>query len=338
MARDNDLNLDPISKEPGSHPVGTGLGAAAGGAAAGAAAGLVGGPVGAVAGAVVGAVAGGLGGKAAAEAVNPTAEEAHWRENYQREPYYQSGRSFDDYAPAYRLGVNGYNESNGNFDESKSRLETSWESSRGGSSLSWPEASAASRAAWDRAGRQRNSDSTLSQSMSTGQRTPSSSATGSAGNMSFIGNDDLIGLLNDLVETSHDGEYGFRECAEHVKSQDIKTLLNRRSDDCRTAVVELQALIRQCGGEPDEGGTVSGAMHRGWVSVRGTLSGYSDQAMLDECERGEDAALARYRKALKENLPASVKAVVERQAQGVQRNHDQIKALRNSLRASANEA
>jgi uncharacterized protein (TIGR02284 family) len=337
MARDNDLNLDPISKEPGSHPVGTGLGAAAGGAAAGAAAGLVGGPVGAVAGAVIGAVAGGLGGKAAAEAVNPTAEEAHWRENYQREPYYQSGRSFDDYGPAYRLGVNGYNESDGNFDESESRLETNWESSRGGSSLSWPEASAASRAAWDRAGSQQNSDSKRSQFMNDGLGTTSSSATGSAGKMSSTRNDDVIGLLNDLVETSHDGEYGFRECAEHVKSQDIKTLLSRRSDDCRTAVVELQALIRQCGGEADEGGTVSGAMHRGWVSVRGALSGYTDQAMLDECERGEDAALARYRKALKQDLPSSVKAVVERQAQGVQRNHDQIKALRNSLKASAGQ-
>jgi uncharacterized protein (TIGR02284 family) len=337
MARDNDLNLDPISKEPGSHPIGTGLGAAAGGAAAGAAAGLVGGPVGAVAGAVIGAVAGGMGGHAAAEAVNPTAEETHWRENYHREPYYQSGRSFDDYAPAYRLGVNGYNESNGNFDESESRLETSWENSRGGSSLSWPEASAASRAAWDRASSQRNAGGAQYQSTDDGRSMSSSAAAaGSAGNMSATANnDDVIGVLNDLIETSHDGEYGFRECAEHVKSQDIKTLLSRRSDDCRTAVVELQALVRQCGGEADEGGSVSGAMHRGWVSVRGTLSGYSDLAMLDECERGEDAALARYRKALKENLPASVKAVVERQAQGVQRNHDQIKALRNSLRASS---
>ena len=79
----------------------------------------------------------------------------------------------------------------------------------------------------------------------------------------------------------------------------------------------------------------SGAMHRGWVSVKGTLGGYSDQAMLDECERGEDAALARYRKALKQNLPPEIKAVVERQAQGVQRNHDQIKALRDGFKGSS---
>ena len=105
-AEDKDLNRDPITDEPGAHPVGTGLGAA-GGAVAGAAAGALGGPIGVAIGGVVGAVVGGLAGKAAAEAVNPTAEEAHWRENYTGEPYYQQGRSFDDYGPAYRLGVSG---------------------------------------------------------------------------------------------------------------------------------------------------------------------------------------------------------------------------------------
>ena len=66
-----DSNLDPITGEPGAHPVGTGLGAA-GGALAGAAIGAVGGPVGMTAGALVGAVAGGLVGKEVAEKVDPT--------------------------------------------------------------------------------------------------------------------------------------------------------------------------------------------------------------------------------------------------------------------------
>ena len=54
-----DKNQDPISGEPGSHPVGTGIGAALGGA--GAAAGIVAGPAGAVVGAMAGAIAGGGG-------------------------------------------------------------------------------------------------------------------------------------------------------------------------------------------------------------------------------------------------------------------------------------
>src|SRR5437764_12417570 len=99
------LNRDPITGATGAHPVGVGIGAAAGAIAGGAAAGtLAGGPVGTAVGAAVGAVVGGLGGKAVAERYDPTIEDQHWRNNFESEPYYQRGRTFDDYAPAYRLG------------------------------------------------------------------------------------------------------------------------------------------------------------------------------------------------------------------------------------------
>ncbi|WP_372826670.1 PA2169 family four-helix-bundle protein [Polaromonas sp.] len=312
--KDKDLNLDPITDAPGAHPVGTGLGAAAGGAAAGAAVGAFGGPAGAIAGAVVGAVAGGLGGKAVAEAINPTAEEAYWRDQYTREPYYQGGRSFDDYAPAYRLGLYGRSNYTGTFDDAQSDLSVYWDSKRENSTLSWPEAEAASRAAWTRA------DDQLAPS---------------AVSSEVVDNDDVVDTLNNLLESGRDGEFGYTECAEHVQAQDIKTLLLRHADECRGAAAELARQVRELGGEPDEGGTTSGALHRGWVSVRGKLSGYTDLAMLEECERGEDTALARYRKALKGQLPSATRALVERQAQGAQRNHDQIKAMRDALKAAS---
>ena len=326
MAEEKSLNLDPITHAPGAHPVGTGVGAAMGGAAAGAAAGAFGGPVGAVVGGVVGAVAGGLGGKAVAESVNPTAEEAYWRDNYTREPYYETGRNYDDYAPAYRLGLQGRTGYQGNFDEVESRLESDWSSNKERSTLSWPQARAASRAAWDRVAWQTGSYGGI-------QGTADNTVTDAT--QMVADNDEVIDTLNDLLESCRDGEYGFNTAAEHTKSTDLKTILTRHAGECRTSGLELQTLIRQLGGEADEGGSVSGALHRGWVSVRGILGGYSDQAMLDECERGEDAAVARYRKALKANLPAAIRSVVERQAQGAQRNHDEVKALRDSLKANS---
>ena len=75
-----------------------------------------------------------------------------------------------------------------------------------------------------------------------------------------------------------------------------------------------------------------GAMHRGWVSIKSKLTTYDDKAVLEEAERGEDNAKARYMKALQKNLPADVRMVVERQMQGVQRNHDQVKMLRDQFR------
>lgn len=147
--------------------------------------------------------------------------------------------------------------------------------------------------------------------------------------------DDVIDTLNELMETCRDGEYGFTACAEHTQAQSLKTIFLKRAEECSDAADELQSQVLRLGGKPDAHGTAAGALHRGWVAVRGTLSGYSDKAMLDECERGEDAALGRYRKALKQTLPEDIRALVERQRQGVQKNHDQIKSLRDEAKSRA---
>ena len=142
---------------------------------------------------------------------------------------------------------------------------------------------------------------------------------------------DLTETLNDLVENCKDGEYGFKTCAEHARSADLKQFFARRARECAEAARELQDLVARLGGEPDTSGTASGAVHRGWIAVRGTLALNDDKAMLNECERGEDVAVARYRKALEKGLPSDVEAVVRRQFEGVQRNHDEVKRLRDTM-------
>jgi uncharacterized protein (TIGR02284 family) len=145
--------------------------------------------------------------------------------------------------------------------------------------------------------------------------------------------DEVVSVLNDLIENARDGEYGFRTCAEEVESAEMKRVFTERAASCAQGASELSQLIVAHGGKPAEGGTATGAMHRGWVHVKGMVGANSELSMLEECERGEDAALARYRKALKQDLPEDVRMVVERQMQGAQRNHDQIKLLRDQARA-----
>ena len=154
-----DANPDPITGAPGSHPVGTGIGAAGGGAAAAAAGAAIGAavsgpaaPVGAVVGAVAGAVGGGLAGKAVAEKVDPTAEEAYWRENHKSRPYAADANySYDDYRPAYAHGYTSRSRYPGrSFDQVESDLGRDWERTKGKSRLSWEKAKLATRDAWHR--------------------------------------------------------------------------------------------------------------------------------------------------------------------------------------------
>lgn len=149
--KDGEPNRDPISGTPGSHPVGTGVGAAAGGLAAGAAAGTVAGPIGTAVGAAIGAIAGGLAGKGIAEKIDPTVEDAYWRENYTKRPYYSRDYNFDDYGPAYAYGYEGYARYPGKaFDDVEPELARDWQRTKGKSRLAWEDAKDATRDSWQR--------------------------------------------------------------------------------------------------------------------------------------------------------------------------------------------
>ena len=148
---ERDMNRDPITGEPGSHPVGTGVGSA-GGAAAGAALGAPFGPIGALIGGAIGAVAGGAAGHAVGEQVDPTGETEYWQHNYTTRPYYTKDHTWDDYQPAYKYGW----ESRAKYrdrkwdDKLETDLRTGWETTKGKSRLGWENAKNAVRDAWDR--------------------------------------------------------------------------------------------------------------------------------------------------------------------------------------------
>lgn len=148
----SDLNADPITGEPGSHPVGTGIGGI-GGAAAGAAIGTMAGPLGTLIGGAIGAIVGGGAGHAAAEAIDPTREEAYWRAEYANADYYQEGHDFDrDLHPAYAVGYanRARYPADARFEDHESDLERSWNNVKGESRMEWNEARRASRDAWNR--------------------------------------------------------------------------------------------------------------------------------------------------------------------------------------------
>src|SRR6266581_2853433 len=134
--------------------------------------------------------------------------------------------------------------------------------------------------------------------------------------------DDVIDTLNDLIETSLDGEAGFRTCADTVKNPTLKVFFEQKAMRCREGATQLQEIVREMGGDPDREGSMSGDMHRFWINLKSTIAGMDDHAILDECERGEDAAKASYEKALRQDLPGDVRLVIERQYREVKANHD----------------
>lgn len=143
-----DSNPDPITGEKGSHPIGVAAGGAGGAATGAAIGGAVGGPVGAVVGGAIGAVAGGLAGKGVAEVLDPTVEEAYWREEYQNRPYYKNGTAYETYQPYYQYGYESATrpEFRGRkYEDVEPQLESDWKNYRGSATGEFREFKGATR-------------------------------------------------------------------------------------------------------------------------------------------------------------------------------------------------
>jgi uncharacterized protein (TIGR02284 family) len=148
-------------------------------------------------------------------------------------------------------------------------------------------------------------------------------------------NDKTLSVLEDLIETSKDGQKGYQEAAEHAKRTDLKTFFNEQRLERGRFAEELRQELSRLG-EPDKkpSSSISGAMHRAWIDTKVALGG-GDKTILESVEAGEDTAKESYQKALAEPLPSNIAEIVRKQAASVQKAHDQVRSLRDAARAAA---
>ena len=138
---------------------------------------------------------------------------------------------------------------------------------------------------------------------------------------------ELIGTLKTLFESCKDAEEGYRMAARHADNAELKGMCERYAEQRAQYASALEAELATLDSQPTKMGTISGGLRQGWVSLKDAVTGGSDQAVIDECERGEDAAKRAYEETLAKDLPAPVRALVEGQLWGVREAHYRMRAL-----------
>lgn len=159
-----------------------------------------------------------------------------------------------------------------------------------------------------------------------------------ANNSTTVSNDDVISTLNGLIETCKDGQEGFKQSAEGVTDSNLKSVFYEFGQQRSQFAGELQNLVRELGGDPENSGSTAGVLHRGWINIKAVVTGKDDGAILNEAERGEDAAKKAYKEALETSLPANAASVVQNQYAQVQTAHDKVRDLRDSVNNNAASA
>jgi uncharacterized protein (TIGR02284 family) len=143
-----------------------------------------------------------------------------------------------------------------------------------------------------------------------------------------------ISVVENLIETSKDGQKGYQDAAQHVKRPDLKTFFNEQSLERGRFAEELHSVLSTLG-KPEKkvSGSVGGALHRAWIDTKVSLGG-GDKTILESVEAGEEKAKEEYQKALSGGLPANLVDIIRRQAEKVQRAHDKVKNLRDTAAAA----
>ena len=139
--------------------------------------------------------------------------------------------------------------------------------------------------------------------------------------------------LNELIETLKDGQKGYAEAMTDVEDADLKQTFKKYAAQRAEYITELEDQMYKLNLKPDEESSITGTVHRAFINLKGLITGKDRYSILAECERGEDYAKAAYEKAQKiQDIPADLKSVIEKQAAGIKKGHDEIRDLRDAAK------
>jgi len=148
-----------------------------------------------------------------------------------------------------------------------------------------------------------------------------------------------LDVINDLIKINNDRVEGFEKAGKDLEGNDsgLIAIFNKLAGESQQNVAELTGIVQQYGGEAAEGTSTSGDLHRAWIDIKSTFTGSDTEAILNECERGEDAIKSAYRSVLysENELDPEITALLQKQQVGIIEGHDLIKSLRDQVKAAA---
>lgn len=139
-------------------------------------------------------------------------------------------------------------------------------------------------------------------------------------------NEKLISSLNDLLEITYDAEVGYQTAVKDVDYLPLREFFKQKAHERYDYGHILKEEITALGGDPDKGSSFTGDLHRAWIGIKAAIAAKKYKVVLQECEKGEMAALKNYDKVLKEiTMPESTREKLLVQYKEIQEDLEEIK-------------
>jgi uncharacterized protein (TIGR02284 family) len=140
--------------------------------------------------------------------------------------------------------------------------------------------------------------------------------------------EETIEHLNGLIAVCKDGEHGYATAAEHVRNSELTTVFADYAKQRARFARELQAEVERLGGVPSDSGTLTAALHRGWIDVKSALSGGDAGGIIAACETGEDSAQAAFERVVNTDISGQSRSLIEKQYRQIEEAHKRMLRLK----------
>lgn len=125
--------------------------------------------------------------------------------------------------------------------------------------------------------------------------------------------------LNELLEKNYDAEKGYLEAAKRVNDPNLQRFFKTYAEQRYRFGHDIKGLLKVSNQFISKGGSAVGALHRAWLDTKSFFSTSTDEAIIQECIRGEEYAIEEYKEALEqaEDMAPSVKIMIEKQLNSI---------------------
>ena len=112
-------------------------------------------------------------------------------------------------------------------------------------------------------------------------------------------NNELLSKLHTLINALEDSSTGYRHLGKYLENDELKTIMNRLSQQRKLFLEEIVQDARDMGENLKAESTVKGYFHRTWMEIKATVSTSEDESRIEEAISGEKYLLEHYDNLLK---------------------------------------
>jgi uncharacterized protein (TIGR02284 family) len=114
---------------------------------------------------------------------------------------------------------------------------------------------------------------------------------------------ELTNDLNKILARNYDAINGYKNAADNIKNKALKAFFEDQVLERLKFSQELEYEIQMYGQEVVGSGSMEASLHRAWMDLKTALSKNNDEAVVEECIRGEEAACQDYQDIINNGLP-----------------------------------